>query len=181
MKTSSVTASHLMNREPVKVERSSGAIIFRRQGGKILYLLLQHIRGHWAFPKGHIEAGEKSLEAARREILEETGIKNIRFLGGYREMIRFRFQWPPKTKDAEHRLKFVVHYLGEVFTSVVKLSEEHKAFKWVSYEEAIRLLKHRNAKELLEKADARLTSRRPRPIIRRTKPRVPAPKIARET
>lgn len=137
----------------VKVEQSAGAIIFRRHGRGILYLLLQHTRGHWAFPKGHIEKGERSIDTARREINEETGISRIRFLPGYKETTKFRFKWPPKTLDAESRLKFVVFYLGEVFSGKVILSEEHKAFRWVPYETALQILKHRNDKELLNKAN----------------------------
>ena len=146
--------------QKVKIERSAGAIIFRRRGGQVLYLLLQHTRGHWAFPKGHIEKGETSLETARREIKEESGLERIRFFPGYKETIRFRFKWPPKTKDAELRLKFVVFYLGQVFESRVTISDEHKNFQWVTYEKAMEILRHRNVRELLEKARARIARRR---------------------
>ncbi|MEK7576809.1 MAG: bis(5'-nucleosyl)-tetraphosphatase [Patescibacteria group bacterium] len=138
----------------VKVEQSAGAILFRRQGRRVLYLLLQHTRGHWAFPKGHVEKGERSIDTARREIREETSISRIRFFPNYKETIRFRFQWPPKSADAESRLKFVVFYLGQVFSSDVKLSEEHKDFQWVPYDKAMKILKHRNVRDLLEKAHA---------------------------
>jgi diadenosine hexaphosphate hydrolase (ATP-forming) len=37
-------------------------------------LLLQHVSGHWVFPKGHVEAGETQLQAALREIAEEAGV-----------------------------------------------------------------------------------------------------------
>ncbi len=40
----------------------------------------------WGFPKGHIDSGEDALTAARREILEETGLKDvtlIKDLGSY--------------------------------------------------------------------------------------------------
>ncbi len=148
-----------MKSKKTKVERSAGAVLFRRQGRHIFYLLLQHIRGHWAFPKGHIEGSEKPMETARREIKEETGISRVRFFPGYKETTHFRFQWPPKSPDAEQRLKFVVFYLGEAFTHKVTLSQEHKAFQWVPYEKAMAILKHRNDKELLQKAHARITHR----------------------
>jgi len=152
-----------MTKKPLKIEKSAGAVLFRREGKKILYLLLQHPRGHWAFCKGHIEHGEASIEAARREIKEETNISRVRFFPGYKETIHFRFQWPPKSKDAESRLKFVVFYLGQVFTREVKLSEEHKDYQWVTYEKAEKILKHRNVRELLRKAHARITGYLPPP------------------
>jgi 8-oxo-dGTP pyrophosphatase MutT (NUDIX family) len=145
--------------QKVKVEQSAGAVIFRRQGRRVLYLLLQHTRGHWAFPKGHIEKGERSIDAARREIKEETSISRIRFFPGYKETIRFRFQWPPKSRDAESRLKFVVFYLGQVFTPDVKLSEEHRDYQWVQYDKAMKILKHRNVRELLSRAHSRILGR----------------------
>ena len=37
------------------------------------YLLIQHVLGHWGFPKGRPEAGEKGSETAAREFAEETG------------------------------------------------------------------------------------------------------------
>ena len=138
----------------IKVEQSAGAILFRRQGRRVSYLLLQHTRGHWAFPKGHVEQGERSIDTARREIKEETNISRIRFFPNYKETIRFRFQWPQKSADAESRLKFVVFYLGQVFSENVKISEEHKDFQWVPYDRAMKILKHRNVRDLLEKAHA---------------------------
>jgi 8-oxo-dGTP diphosphatase len=51
------------------------AAIFR--DGRLL--LVQRTRppsaGLWSFPGGHIEPGEAAIDAARREVLEETGIE----------------------------------------------------------------------------------------------------------
>lgn len=39
-------------------EHSAGAVIFRREGNKILFLLLKSAMGHWEFPKGLVEKNE---------------------------------------------------------------------------------------------------------------------------
>lgn len=146
-----------MKPKKLTVQRAAGAVLFYRQGRQVLYLLLQYsIPGHWTFPRGGVEVGEGSIETARREIKEETGISKIRFLPGYRQTIRFRYQWPPRTENAELRLKFITFYLGQVFSRAVRLSIEHKAYEWVSYEKGLKLLKHRNTRELLEKARTRI-------------------------
>ena len=53
---------------------SCGVIPYRVVDGTRQFLLIQHKAGHWAFPKGHPEAGETELQTARRELEEETGI-----------------------------------------------------------------------------------------------------------
>jgi 8-oxo-dGTP pyrophosphatase MutT (NUDIX family) len=64
-------------------EYSAGGIVLNR--GRIL-LVFQKSTLTWAFPKGHIEGSESELEAARREIFEETQVSKlslIRRLGSY--------------------------------------------------------------------------------------------------
>jgi len=85
-------------------EKSAGAIIFRRepfdtaQGKKYkIYFLLLHYPslnrkgGHWEFPKGHIEEGENEEETMRREIQEETGIKDLEMVLGFKKYIKYFF------------------------------------------------------------------------------------------
>ena len=57
------------------LEKSCGAIVFRKFHGNVEILLIKHANGgHWSFPKGHVEEGETEVETATREIFEETGI-----------------------------------------------------------------------------------------------------------
>jgi len=57
-----------------------GAIVPRFSAGGDVEILLVRRRappfeGYWSFPGGHVEPGEPLLEAARRELEEETGVE----------------------------------------------------------------------------------------------------------
>lgn len=59
----------------MKTEKSCGAVVLRKNQGRLQVLLIKHINGgHWAFPKGHVEPGETEEQTALREIKEETGL-----------------------------------------------------------------------------------------------------------
>lgn len=133
-------------------ERSIGAIIIKRgepPRAEPFFLLLRYPGGYWEFPRGHVEAGERELVTARREIREETGITQVRFLPGFRERYRFQFQREGKriTKDA-------VIYLAEVPRWTVHVSDEHYGYVWATYREAVKHLGFENARSVLRKAGA---------------------------
>lgn len=129
-------------------EHSAGVIIFRKEEGNKLYLLLHYRSGHWEFPKGHIEKGEEEKEAAERETEEETGIKDIIFIEGFREAIKYFFRVEKRTI-----FKTVIFYLAQTKTKRIKLSREHIGFKWLSYKQAQKQLTFKNAQKIIEKAD----------------------------
>lgn len=136
----------------MRKEKSAGAIVFRREGGKIKYLLLHYESGHWDFPRGHIERGEKELETAEREIIEETGIKNLNFIPGFRVSSDWFFK--KKINGGFFTVyKTAVLYLAETKTRKVKISREHIGYKWLSFAKAMERVTYDNAKKLLEKAE----------------------------
>jgi 8-oxo-dGTP pyrophosphatase MutT (NUDIX family) len=60
----------------VKREFSAGGVVYKRENGKLFFLLGKHSGYHkWVLPKGLIEAGEKGIETAIRETEEEMGVK----------------------------------------------------------------------------------------------------------
>ena len=62
---------------------SAGGVVVNAEGRVLL--VSQHGTS-WSLPKGHLEAGETPLEAARREIREESGVSQlelVRPLGSY--------------------------------------------------------------------------------------------------
>ena len=129
------------------IEKSAGAIIFRRENHQIYYLILHYQSGHWDFPKGHIEKGEKLEETAKREVKEETGLEDIKFIPGFKENIKYFFKLKGK-----NIFKIVTFFLAESSPKEVKISWEHLGYKWLPYQEAIEQLTFKNAKEILKKA-----------------------------
>lgn len=155
-------------------ENSAGAIIFREdppspeatdgQRGKKYYLLLHYApsepgkRGHWEFPKGHIEDGETDRETIRREVEEETGIKDIKIIPDFKQYIKYFFRKSyglkgEARKKAPWVFKLVVFFIAETNTKEIVLSDEHVGFAWLAYEDAFKKLTFKNAKELLKKSN----------------------------
>jgi bis(5'-nucleosidyl)-tetraphosphatase len=117
--------------------KSSGAVVFFVEGNKVLYLLLRAYR-NWDFPKGKTEDSESPLEAAGREVAEETGLTNLRFYDDFTET-------PPYGSGKVARF-----YIAESKTKEVTLPvspelgrPEHHEYRWVPYEEARTLLNDR--------------------------------------
>ncbi len=129
------------------VEHSAGAVVFRREKEQILYLLLHYEEGHWGASKGHIEKGETIEQTALREIQEETGIEDLRFVEGFKETNKYFFVF-----EGERIFKTVVFLLAETRTKAVKLSFEHIGFEWLPYEAAIERTTFKDEKEVLKKA-----------------------------
>lgn len=70
-------------------EYAAGGVVERN--GKILLVKVANLQGEvvWTFPKGHLEKKETPLEAALREVEEETGWK-CRSVGPL-ALVRYRF------------------------------------------------------------------------------------------
>ena len=133
-------------------ERSAGFVLYRCSGERRLYLVLCHRDGeHWAFPKGRIEPGEDELNAARREVAEETGIERLRPVPGFRETVAYRF-----TRGERSISKTVVYFLAEVETDRVRLSDEHGDVGWLEAGDAGRRLTYAESRRVLAEAEAHL-------------------------
>ena len=120
--------------------------MFKRNGG-VEYLLLHYEAGHWDYVKGQVEPEESEKDTVVRELKEETGITNARFIEGFREEISYFYRREGRTVYKE-----VIFFLIETEDSNVKLSYEHVGYEWLSYEKAMAKLTFANAKKVLAKA-----------------------------
>lgn len=136
------------------LEKSAGAIVFRKEKKENYYLLLHYpssvksSKDYWDLPKGHIKKREKEIETVKREIEEETGLKEVEFIDGFKKQIRYFFKFRGK-----NILKFVIFYLAETKIKKINISNEHLGYEWLSFEKAVEKLTFKNTKEILEKAD----------------------------
>jgi len=131
-------------------EHSVGAVVFYRGQHGPEFLLLRYERAGriwWDYPKGHIEKREKKIEAMKREVAEETGLKEIKIIEGFKTWIKWVFR-----KEGRIVFKIVDFYLVESLTKKVKLSIEHGGYEWLPYEQALERLTFKNAKGVLKKA-----------------------------
>jgi len=105
----------------------AGAICLRKAGGreKVEVLLIGSLRnGRWGIPKGHVEPGETSRQAAEREAFEEAGI-----IGTAMERVVGSFVY---TKDRTPLRYRVAVHLVHVKTIVTDFPEkDRRKIKWV--------------------------------------------------
>lgn len=113
----------------MKTDFSCGVVPVRvTAAGVMEFLLVQLHAGHWAFPKGHPEAGEDDRAAAERELLEETGLVAERIVEG----VSFDEGYVFTKKSGKQVSKTVRYFVGLVSkgAEVVVQPEEVQAFAW---------------------------------------------------
>lgn len=141
----------------VKKIYSAGVVPYRKTDSMREYLLLQYHGGYWDLPKGKLEPGETKLEAALRELHEETGIINIALDPEFEDMISYSFYDHNRNK-VEKTVYFFLGHLADNDTPII-LSEEHRGYVWLDYDQAIHRLTYANAKNVLTKIDQFISHR----------------------
>lgn len=127
-----------------KREFSAGGIVFNK---KSQVLLTKHSQNHhWSFPKGLIDPGQTSQQAAVREVREEGGVE-AEILGkvGYSKYVY--------TLNGEKIFKVVTYFLMKYVSGDPKDHDwEVEEAGWFSPDEALKQLTFSQDRELLKKA-----------------------------
>ena len=133
---------------PIKTQ----GIIFKRENGVIKYLLLKRTKedgGFWQPMTGTLNDGESLEECLVREMKEETGIKE------YARIIKNvdKFEWikPKKGTMTEYVFGIEVDKNTEI-----KISDEHDAYIWCSFDEALKKLEKINNRNSFMALDEKL-------------------------
>lgn len=135
-------------------EQNSAGFILFKGGENRKYLLLKHGIDYWNFPKGKLESGESDLDAAKRELNEETGITNIEIIDGFEDTFGYSFL------VKEGLIKKVVKiFLAKYLKGSINLSNEHEEYEWFVFEDALNILKFNNIRNSLKVADKYLSEK----------------------
>jgi bis(5'-nucleosidyl)-tetraphosphatase len=118
---------------------SAGVVIVSLTNRKLEFLLLRAYR-NWDFPKGLVEAGEEPIDAALREVREETALDDI------------SFDWGLVFMDTGpyNRGKISRYYIARSKETHITLPvnpqlgmPEHHEARWVDYQAAIGMVSPR--------------------------------------
>jgi len=124
----------------------AGGVVIFREGATILYLVVEakNKPDEWVLPKGHIEGGESMAQAARREVLEETGVDAV-----VRDILNtVEFSTPNEPVKAQFFLMEAVSKEGP--------PREGRESRWLTFDVALEALQFTEAQGLVIQANTLL-------------------------
>lgn len=127
---------------------AAGGIVIRKDKEGLMVLLIKDGYGHWIWPKGHIEEGEGAEGAALREIVEETGLGDVRIL---EELGKQRYYFVHKGKRIFKTVHIFLMVSGRRRRLKVQRSEI-RAARWYPPAKALSTIEYDGSRALLEKA-----------------------------
>lgn len=130
---------------------SCGAVVLRetRDGWR---LLLLRAFTHWDFPKGLLEAGEQPLQAALREVREETSLDDLALPWGE----DFHETGPySRGKTARYYLAVTARSDVAILPNPETGRPEHSEFRWCSFADA-RAIASPRVREVIDWAGQRI-------------------------
>jgi 8-oxo-dGTP pyrophosphatase MutT (NUDIX family) len=137
-----------MTRARASRETSAGGVVFRVEEGTPFFLLIRDSYANWGFPKGHVERGESTEDAALREVREETGLRELSSCGLI-DTIDWYFRF--RGRLIHKSCHFYLMETSESETAPQR-AEGITACQWVTYAEAHEAVSYANAREVLRRA-----------------------------
>ncbi len=128
--------------------KNAAVVVCNRKGKVLICQRVADIPHNWQFPQGGIEDGETPLEAAYRELSEETGLTKVDLIAQYPQGIKYRFTDDIIEKFRKMgRLNIGQEHFWTLFLNLGSDDDinfkthpeeiEFKAYRWVDLEEAV--------------------------------------------
>ena len=148
-KVSNIVAQFLsLMRLPIQVQ----GILYRKISGDIQYLLLkrtQEKESFWQPVTGGLEEGETKVQALKREVWEETGIKNVVRI--VQNVDYFEYPDAHFIKGYDFIKEYVFGVEVDPNERIALDGKEHSQFRWCNFKEALELLKWDENKKALSR------------------------------
>jgi bis(5'-nucleosidyl)-tetraphosphatase len=140
----------------MKITQSAGGVVLNKKG----QVLVVNQRGRsWSLPKGHLENGEDALSAARREIYEESGVKDLTYvrpLGTYQ-----RAKIGKSGGETRDEMKELTFFLFQTRDQALQpVDPDNPEARWVDPEQVAPLLTHLRDRQFFLEVLPSLTNRK---------------------
>jgi len=146
-----------VSKVPTKTQISAGGVAFRKRKNQIEVALISvGDNNRWQLPKGIVDKGESTEDAAVREVREEAGIDSD--IVERIDKVEYWYFWNEDDQRVRYH-KFVYFYLLRYKSGDVRdHDDEVNEARWVEIGEAITLLAYSSEKKIVEKAKALIGS-----------------------
>ena len=140
-----------VSKVPTKLQISAGGVAFRKQDGRIdVALISVGEENRWQLPKGLVDKGESTEDAAIREVREEAGIETE--IMTRIDKVEYWYFWKENGQRIRYH-KFVYFYLLRYKAGDVRDHDrEVNDARWVDIDNAIEMLAFDSEKKIMEKA-----------------------------
>ena len=139
-----------MSKVPTKLQISAGGVAFRNQGERLEVALISvGENNRWQLPKGLVDKGESTEDAAVREVREEAGI-DTQVVDRIDKVEYWYFAKENGNRVRYH--KYVYFYLLRYKSGdVAEHDDEVNEAQWVEIGEAVKRLAFATEKKIVER------------------------------
>lgn len=122
----------------IRHESAGGFVFFEDDKTHELFVaLLRKPDGHYLIPKGHIRKGEKTKDAAVREVREELALKEFPEIISFLKIDSYTFTLDNSNTTHYKNVHLYVFRLNKGVEIKPKIDEGFKTAEWIPFEEAV--------------------------------------------